>query len=175
MRLARNAAKRPASSDEAGRDPESLELLILIARLGKLNDLIIADLLEEMPHPEVHGYGQAECFVLTHLLNGDPPYQASPMELCRVALQSPSGMTKTLARLERAGLIRRGQDASDRRSLPVALTPKGRMVAEGNAASSIRRYSRIVADLSTGKLRALNGSLRDALALLEQEVDRIRG
>lgn len=166
MSAATNRSKPAGAPD----NPDSFELLTLLARLGKLNDLVIADLLETLPHPEVHGYGQVECIVLTSLYMAGPPYQLSPGELCRVSLQSPSGMTKTLSRLQEAGLVRRGQDAADRRSLPVALTPKGRKVAEGNVAQSIRRYSAIVADLSGPALSALNDSLRGVLALLEREV-----
>ena len=171
MSTAGNPRSRPAGAPD---NPDSFELLTLLARLGKLNDLVIGDLLETLPHPEVHGYGQVECIVLTSLYMAGPPYQLSPGELCRLSLQSPSGMTKTLARLQEAGLVRRGQDAADRRSLPVALTPKGRKVAEGNVAQSIRRYSAIVADLSGPALASLNQSLRGVLALLEREVQAIQ-
>ncbi len=70
-----------------------------------------------------HGYG--EPWVLYTLMIAGPPFRSSPTVLCRRSLLTSGGMTKTLGKLEKAGLITRIYDANDRRALLVELTPKG--------------------------------------------------
>jgi DNA-binding MarR family transcriptional regulator len=46
-------------------------------------------------------------------------------DLAERVLTSPSGMTRAVARLSEQGLVEREQDAGDRRSFVVSLTPAG--------------------------------------------------
>jgi DNA-binding MarR family transcriptional regulator len=54
----------------------------------------------------------------------------SVRELVTATAQRPSTLTGVLDRLERRGLIERGANPSDRRSVLVRLTPEGRAQAE---------------------------------------------
>lgn len=54
---------------------------------------------------------------------------ATPKELNRVLLQTSAGMTKLLARLDRAGLIQRKPNTRDKRSIVVTLSEAGEVAA----------------------------------------------
>lgn len=72
----------------------------------------------------------AEYVVLITLRIIDPPHRLSPTQLARTLRQTPAGITKTVDRLERAGLIARSPAPGDRRSLRVGLTAAGAVKAE---------------------------------------------
>jgi DNA-binding MarR family transcriptional regulator len=54
----------------------------------------------------------------------------SPSELNVALIQSTGGITNTLTRLEKAGLVTRGRDSDDRRGVIVKLTAAGRREAD---------------------------------------------
>jgi len=68
--------------------------------------------------------------VLAALRRGGRGATLTPTALATVAMVSPGGMTNRLDRLERAGLISRRPDPSDRRGSLVALTAHGRRTAD---------------------------------------------
>lgn len=51
-------------------------------------------------------------------------------ELAEAVVLSPSGLTRRVARLERAGLVKRERAASDARSIEARLTPAGKKLFE---------------------------------------------
>jgi DNA-binding MarR family transcriptional regulator len=57
--------------------------------------------------------------------NGAP---LSTSQLARRAFMTPQSMSEVIHALERNGLIERHQDPNHRRTLPAAITPKGRRV-----------------------------------------------
>jgi DNA-binding MarR family transcriptional regulator len=63
--------------------------------------------------------------VLATLRRAGPPYTLRPSELTRTLMLTSSGTTKRLDRLERAGLIARTPDPSDRRGVLITLTDAG--------------------------------------------------
>jgi DNA-binding MarR family transcriptional regulator len=81
------------------------------------------------------GMTQAEAHVLACLVRGP----ASLVELHRSFGHRRSTLTAVVDRLETKGLVRRGPNPGDRRSVVVALTSAGRPVA--------RRVNRSVAEL----------------------------
>jgi hypothetical protein len=75
-------------------------------------------------------------------------------------------MTKTIDRLERAGLVERRAHASDRRRVEVVLTAKGEEVTDRLLRAEISAHQEILADIGpAGRER-----LRD---LLDQAIERL--
>jgi DNA-binding MarR family transcriptional regulator len=89
-------------------------------------------------------------------------------ELAAQERMSPAGMSGHIDRLERAGLVRRTQDESDRRRQGLSLTEEGERVWK--AARSLRTawLAERLRRLSPEELEAVEGAL-DALASLLEE------
>ena len=81
---------------------------------------------------------QAEAHVLAHLAEHA---ELSVRELQRRAVFRPSTLTAVLDRLQSRELVRRATNPSDRRSIVVRLTPRGRTAA--------RRVTRAIGDLDS--------------------------
>lgn len=71
------------------------------------------------------GTTRGEFDVLATLRRGGEPYTLSPRRLSSMLMLTSGGMTGRLDKLERAGLLRRSPDPSDRRALQVTLTEQG--------------------------------------------------
>src|SRR5690349_528586 len=72
-----------------------------------------------------YGIGRPEFDVLATLRRSGRPYQLSPGALAASMMLSTGGTTARLDRLEKAGLVARSPDPSDRRGILVRLTDKG--------------------------------------------------
>lgn len=107
--------------------------------------------------------------VLATLLRSGPPYRLRPTELYRSLMISSGGLTDRLGRLQKAGLIQRGEPEGDARSSPVELTKEGRK----RAATAFRADMQVEADLLAGfsaeEKRALEGLLRKLMLRLDRE------
>ena len=75
----------------------------------------------------------------------------NPSKLKGLVIQSPGGLTKTLRRLEEAGLVRRQYDAADRRALLVALTAKGRRAGGAALGANAAYYADLLTDLNSAE------------------------
>jgi DNA-binding MarR family transcriptional regulator len=106
-------------------------LEIWLTRFSRLNTVALEE------RAAADGLTASEVAVLGALDRDGPVL--SPTRLQGVVIQSPGGLTKTLRRLEDAGLIRRRTDPEDRRALLVELTAKGRRAAE-RAAELVRTH-----------------------------------
>jgi DNA-binding MarR family transcriptional regulator len=111
-----------ATLPDVNQDVALLHLTLL--HLGR----IVESSIQSVIAPE--GLEISEHSVLTALWFAGPPYTMSPTQLSQVILQTTSGMSKTLRRIERLGLIERAGDPSDGRARLVVLTDKGRETAE---------------------------------------------
>lgn len=148
-------------------DPKTaLHHAMLLTRMGRLNELFLANIAARAGLGEIAGPG--ETWVLAVLMQQDPGQDISPGALAALSLISPAGMTKTLDRLERAQLIARRPHATDRRSVVVALTPAGRTAAQTMLAAIDAAYAPLEA-LSTGKWQRI---LRRHIAQLEETLGR---
>jgi DNA-binding MarR family transcriptional regulator len=88
-----------------------------------------------------------------------------PLPLTRLAAAeqvSPPAMTKTVAALEAAGLVRRDRGDTDRRVVLVAATDAGRALLKRGRAARVR----LVADLLAGLPERDQQTLRRAAAIL---------
>ena len=99
------------------------------------------------------GVGPAQLSALSVLVFGGPRTLG---ELARAEQVRPPTMTRIVAGLQRAGLVRRERDAEDRRVVRVRATPKGVQVMQAG------RRRRI--ELLAARLRRLSPRSRALLA-----------
>ena len=83
-------------------------------------------------------------------------------ELSRMLLVSNGNATAVVDRLEKDGLARRSQNATDRRTVHVALTEEGLRQFEGLAADHEAEVNRLFGQLTEADLEALTEILRRA-------------
>jgi DNA-binding MarR family transcriptional regulator len=102
----------------------------------------------------------AEYVVLVTLRIVDPPHRLSPTQLGRTLRQTPAGITKTVDRLERAGLIARSPAPGDRRSLRVGLTAAGKAMAERLFSAEMTAQQACWSTLSPSQRRHVLETLR---------------
>lgn len=87
-------------------------------------------------------------------------------EIGQLVLMKQSALSRALDRLERDGLIVRKRSASERRSVYIGLTPKGRKQAESLRATAALHEKKIRKALSAGDLRQLGILLDRIIAAL---------
>jgi DNA-binding MarR family transcriptional regulator len=101
------------------------------------------------------GISYTDLDVLATLRRTGTPYCLTPTALCGAVLVTSGAMTACLDRLERAGFVARRPSAEDRRSLAVALTPKGRRLVDEAIAARFAEAGEAVARMSAGQRRTL--------------------
>jgi DNA-binding MarR family transcriptional regulator len=141
-------------------DTEPLETLGRIFLAGHLADAVLAENLA------AHGLETGWFNLLAALRRAGRPYQLNPTALREATMLSSGGMTKRLDRMTEAGLIERRPDPTDRRGTLVRLTRKGRSVFDKALETHIESERRVLASLTKGDRRALNGVLRKLLRAL---------
>lgn len=110
-----------------------------------------------------HGLGAGGFDVLAALRRAGKPYRLSPTELYNSLLISSGAMTNRIDRLEEQGLVARGPDAHDRRSISVALTPKGKKTIDEAVREHTEREHELLGRLSSQEQKQLAGLLRTLL------------
>lgn len=95
------------------------------------------------------------------------PTEATPTQLAEAVRVTKASMTGRLARLERAGLITRETDASNRRRVLVRPTRAGRETWDKYVHAGMRREQAILGALTGTELVQLNVLLRKAVRGLE--------
>jgi DNA-binding MarR family transcriptional regulator len=110
------------------------------------------------------GLQPGEFDVLATLRRSGEPYMLSPTRLYEAAMISSGGMTNRLDRLERAALIERRPDPTDRRGKLIALTASGRQIIDETLTRHVANEMTILAVLSIGEQKKLNTLLRKLLA-----------
>jgi DNA-binding MarR family transcriptional regulator len=111
-----------------------------------------------------HGLQAWEFDVLSALRRQGPPYQLSPGALLRATLVTSGTMTNRIDRLADAGLVRRHPDQQDKRGVLVALTDRGRDVADATLADLLRSERELLTGLDATQRDQLAGLLRTLLA-----------
>lgn len=120
-----------------------------------------------------HGLDPGGFDVLATLRRSGPPYKMTPTQLYRELALTSGAMTHRMDMLERAGLIERTADPTDRRGVLAGLTRAGRSLVE----QAIRTHMQVEAELAAGLSKAeqeqLARLLKKMLLNLEsQSVDR---
>src|SRR3954466_8331629 len=101
-------------------DVSPTHILQRITRLSLLQEASFAGVFSS------HGLTWGDYVVLAALRRAGPPYRMNPSDLYGSVILSSGGMTKRLDRLERAGLVERLPDPTDRRGRLVQLTTTGK-------------------------------------------------
>jgi len=84
----------------------------------------------------------------------------TPSELCAAAQLTSGAMTHRLDRLEERGLLRRKPSRTDRRSLTVELTAKGRRLVDGILGDRMAAATTSLEDFTETEVRRLTSYLR---------------
>ncbi|WP_411034531.1 MarR family winged helix-turn-helix transcriptional regulator [Shinella sp. BYT-45] len=114
-----------------------------------------------------HGLNSASFDVLATLRRSGPPYRLSPGDLLATTMVSSGTMTNRLDQLEKAGLIERAHNPDDRRSVIIALTPKGFALVDEAVSAHVENQHRLIEGLSAQERAALDGLLRKFLKEFE--------
>ena len=118
---------------------------------------------------EKYGIDAGEFDVLATLQRAGAPYTLRPTELFQTLMMSSGGMTDRLVRLEKSGLITREASPSDRRSLLVKLTAKGRALIEKAYREDMALELEMLAPMTKSERKTLAGLLAKLLSGLEKE------
>jgi DNA-binding MarR family transcriptional regulator len=164
---------RPASADAVDRitaqwhqqrpdlDTEPMAVFGRIYRLARA----MGDRVEQVYAR--FGIGRGEFDVLAALRRSGEPYSLSPTALAESLMLTTGGMTGRLDKLQRAGLVERCPDPSDRRALKACLTDKGRAVVDEAVAAGLAVQSEALGHLPPPDRSALADYLRALLSALE--------
>ena len=116
-------------------DPDSAILLMWVSRLGRLTELFRTRAASVDLSLDASSHA-----VLGALLFVGPPHRLSPTFLSRHVVQTSGGMTKTLRRLERDGLVTRVPDERDGRVSYVQLSPEGERVVQSTMSELFKEW-----------------------------------
>ncbi|MFD0492185.1 MarR family winged helix-turn-helix transcriptional regulator [Saccharopolyspora spinosporotrichia] len=131
-----------------GLDTSPMEVVALVKRVRVLLDRAVEDLYDGA------ALTSAEVELLVPLRHADEPVTAARLA-ARLGM-SRAGISKTLAKLEKRGLITRAANPADRRAALIRMTPEGRRssttcsrVSWRPTASCSRAWARIAGAWST--------------------------
>jgi DNA-binding MarR family transcriptional regulator len=153
--------------EQWARERPDLELapMATIGRLGRLNALAGRSI--EAVFAE-HGLTVGEFDVLAALRRAGEPFAAKPIDLARMMMLTPAGMTNRVDRLEAAGLVERESDPTDRRVSRVVLTAAGRALVDEAVTDHVANEARLLEPLTAAERRALDTILRKLLAQFDE-------
>ncbi len=138
-------------------DTSPMAVIARISRASRFLERSIGDVLGSF------GLNEPQFAVLAALRRAGPPFILSPTALYNSLLISSGAMTNRLERLTAAGLVKRIPDSRDRRSMLVALTPKGNRDIDQALSAHTENEHRLLAALDSGERDTLAGLLRKIL------------
>jgi len=134
--------------------------LLVIGRVHRIAQALTPELVEVYAR---HGLGEGDFDVLATLRRQGTPWSLTPSELVERTMVTSGAVSKRVDRLEERGLVVRRPRKSDRRSVTVALTAKGRRVIDAAMEEHVANEARLLAGLDAGE-RARLGDLLARLA-----------
>lgn len=157
--------------DDPKKNPhvELMSLAYSLGRISRLNERFHVSVQAGSANLLGSRRTSAEYHVVLSLLTTDGE-ELSPTQLCDYALQTPSGMTKTLQRLELAGLVARFESSDDARFSMVRLTPAGRRLARQLMDVTLSAYRSAFKDYSPVQFTAMVRMLREVRKTLESAI-----
>jgi DNA-binding MarR family transcriptional regulator len=120
---------------------------------------------------EACGLSHGEYKLLLRLATRTDDHKMSAGRLSQLLMLSSGAMTNRLDRMEKAGLVRRVPDPTDRRGVLVEMTHKGGDVLDRAVMSSAKEDADIVNVLNAKEKKQLNELLRKLLENLESRPD----
>ena len=143
-------------------DVEAMEIVPRILRLAYLWDQFLQELTSSS------GLQRGWLDVLSALRRTGPPHRLPATTLARSVLLTSGGMTARLDRMEEAGFVRRLPDPRDRRGVLVALTRKGKDVAERVIDAQRNHYEPVLSVLTRAERKLFADMLRRQLIAFER-------
>ncbi len=137
----------------------------VIGRMGRLAKHLERAIQETFSE---FGLTVGEFDVLAALRRSGQPYQLSPTELFNTLMVSSGTMTHRIDGLEKAKLVQRIPDPSDRRGTLIELTDKGFNVIEKAVEAHVVNESRILSVLEDSEREALAQLLSKLLVSFEE-------
>ena len=142
-------------------DQDVAVLHLSLLHLGRIVESSIQPLLV----PD--GLEISEHSVLSALWFAGPPHTMSPTQLSQVILQTTSGMSKTLRRIEGLGLIERVANPADGRARLVVLTEQGRDLAEHHLRQLVDQWGDGLKGLGTDEVRDITNAVWSLVAQMD--------
>ena len=139
----------------------SLGIVVRVQMLGKLLQQRTSDALKK------HGLKHWEYDVLSVLRRQGEPFEMPATDIARAALLTTGAMTTRIDGLEERRLVRRRQSKSDRRSVLVRLTAKGKSVVDAAIDSRLEDANRALARIPLKERRQMAANLRHLLLNIE--------
>ncbi|NUR71768.1 MAG: MarR family transcriptional regulator [Hamadaea sp.] len=96
------------------------------------------------------------------------PHEATPGQLAEATAVTRAAMTSRLDRLEKAGLVTRESEPTDRRRILIRPTPAGRTVWEHHLTEGLERENKLLSALTEKELVQLNTLLRKVMLSLDE-------
>jgi DNA-binding MarR family transcriptional regulator len=106
--------------------------------------------------------------LLAALRRAGSPYELNPTQLMAATMLSSGGITKRLDSMERAGLLERKPDPTDRRGTIVKLTRRGRALVDRAFEEHVANEEQLLEALTQNQRKTLDALLRTLLEHLEQ-------
>ena len=135
-------------------DPAPIGIVGRISRLARELEARLE------PVYAAHGLEPGWHDVLATLRRNGEPYRMRPTDLTTQLMLTSSGTTKRLDHLERAGLVSREPDPSDRRGTLIALTPAGRERIDAVTEAHLANEASLLEALSPDEREQLAALLR---------------
>ena len=136
-----------------------------VARLLHLGATVQGELAERAAE---YGVLVPEADILFTLRRSGPPFRLLPSKLSESLLVSSGTLTNRLDRLEAKGLIERRPNPEDRRSVEVALTERGRRIADEAVTEHVENEQRMLSSLTAKERRTLDELTSKLLAGLAE-------
>jgi DNA-binding MarR family transcriptional regulator len=142
-------------------DPEPMGIIGRLSRVAHYLDQHIERELQQF------GISSGEFDVLATLRRAGKPYQLTPTALFRSLMLSSGAMTNRLDRLERADLVQRCPDPTDRRGTLVQLTKQGIVLIDRAVEAHLENEHRLLTRLSADEQEQLRKVLQHLLNSFE--------
>jgi DNA-binding MarR family transcriptional regulator len=139
----------------------SLGVVVRVQMLAKLLQQRTAAALNQ------HGLKHWEYDVLSVLRRQGEPFELPATEIADAALLTSGAMTTRIDGLEKRGFVQRQRSKSDRRSVLVRLTGKGKQVVDAAIHSRLDDANRTLEHMPLKDKRQLAAALRELLLSIE--------
>lgn len=136
--------------------------LDVVARVSRLSRLVDRRLAENFARFDLEDWMYD---VLATLRRSGEPYTLTPTDLVRQAMVTTGAVTNRIDRLEARGLVER-VPGTDRRTVPVRLTPAGLALVDQVVASHLATEQELLDALPERRRTELAGMLRTLLVAL---------
>jgi DNA-binding MarR family transcriptional regulator len=156
-----DGARAEWAAERPDLDTSPMEVIGRILRAAHLADALIRNALRR------EGLDRGGFDVLATLRRGGPPYQLTPTRLYDELVLTSGAVTHRIDALERAALVERLPDRTDRRSTLVGLTANGATVIDRAMATHMQCEQAMIASLPAADRQALADLLRKLLPGIE--------